>query len=157
VTPPALGRRGEGYVALQVACLGLVIVAGLNTPGTRSAATAVLGGLVGVAGAWLGVLGVAGLHAARSMSVLPHPVDGGQLARTGAYAVVRHPIYGGLILMSIGWAVFQASLPTLGAAVLLALVLDLKRRAEEIRLRRRFPDYDAYRQATPRALIPLVY
>ena len=75
---------------------------------------------------------------------------------TGAYRLVRHPIYSGIFFAAMGWGVWLHSWPTIGYALILFMVLDLKARLEERWLREKFPGYDAYRKRV-RRLIPFVY
>jgi protein-S-isoprenylcysteine O-methyltransferase Ste14 len=151
---PALGTRGEGWVLLQLLLLGAIAVAGLAglaNPWWDSAVRIVTSG-AGVA------LGVAGAEQARrglrdlgsNLTPLPHPTASAQLVETGIYGRVRHPIYGGLILMALGWALLAASLPALGLAVLLIPFFWLKSSVEERWLEGRFPAYAAYRRRTRR-------
>jgi protein-S-isoprenylcysteine O-methyltransferase Ste14 len=75
---------------------------------------------------------------------------------TGAYRLVRHPIYGGLVAASLGWGLLTASAPALaGAAVLLAF-FRLKSAREEAWLVARYPGYAAYRGRT-RRMLPFLY
>jgi len=75
---------------------------------------------------------------------------------TGLYAWVRHPIYCGLILAALGWALFVQGWLTLVWAGLLLVFFDIKSRREEAWLMARFPGYAAYRQRV-RKLIPYLY
>ena len=81
--------------------------------------------------------GVADLGAA--MTPLPRPRDGAELVETGVYALVRHPIYGGLVLVAFGWALVRASIVAAILAAVLATVLHLKSVREERWLETRYP------------------
>ena len=152
--------RGEWYVIVQIALFALVAGApllpdvALDLPDTLDAALIAAGlALIGLGG----LLSLAGLLAlGRNLSVLPHPKDGAALVRRGAYALVRHPIYGGLIVGAIGWALFNRSVITLGAAALLLVFFDVKSRREERWLARTFPGYADYQRRVHK-LIPFVY
>lgn len=91
-----------------------------------------------------------------NMTPLPRPIDGGSLVRHGIYARIRHPIYAGLMLASIGWATATRSVPAFAAAVALCLFMDVKARREEAWLLERYPEYAAYRLHT-RRFLPGVY
>lgn len=159
---PSLGSRGEGWVALQVVCFGLLVAALVYAPpqtetdpteiGTRQLA----GYLVGLIGAVLLGSGISELRRARAMTALPYPRDDAELVERGPYRFVRHPIYSGLLLGAFGLAVITPWFGTFGAVALLAVVLDVKRRREEAWLVERYPAYPAYRTRT-KALLPFLY
>lgn len=154
---PALGRRGEGWVVIQFVLLAGVGAAGLAGPAWDGAArivTSVAGaGLLGV-GLVLALRGLVDLRDA--LTPLPHPRDGASLVDTGSYALVRHPIYGGIIVGAAGYGLLMASPPALvGAAVLLGF-FRLKSEREEAWLEQRYPGYAAYRTRT-RRLLPFLY
>jgi protein-S-isoprenylcysteine O-methyltransferase Ste14 len=75
---------------------------------------------------------------------------------TGPYALVRHPIYTGLILALFATAIAQATALALAGAALIALGFWLKARAEERFLAAELgaDAYGAYRRRVP-MLIPL--
>ena len=82
---------------------------------------------------------------------------GHELIRTGPYAWVRHPIYSGLLLATIGTALARREPRGLFAIVLLWLAFWIKSRMEEQFMRKTFgPEYDAYAHSTG-ALIPRVH
>jgi protein-S-isoprenylcysteine O-methyltransferase Ste14 len=107
-----------------------------------------------VAGGLLAVLGVVTLR--DSLTALPHPRDGASLVETGVYRLVRHPIYGGIVIGALGWGLVTASAAAIvGAAVLLGF-FRLKSGLEEVWLSQRYPEYTAYRSRT-RRMLPLLY
>ncbi len=76
--------------------------------------------------------------------------------RAGVYGIVRHPIYGGLILATLGAGLATANTTRTLLGGVLALFFDAKARREEIWLTEKFPQYPAYRR-TVKKLIPFVY
>jgi protein-S-isoprenylcysteine O-methyltransferase Ste14 len=157
-----MGKRGEGWVALQVVLFLFIISAPLverfALPSLRLADAPswlrALGVLLMAAGGLFGMAGVLGLG--RNLTAFPRPLEGGELVTSGVYGVVRHPIYAGLILAAFGWALWNAGLLTLALAVLLFAFFDLKSRREEHWLVEAYPDYPAY-QRRVKKLIPWVY
>ena len=107
-----------------------------------------------VAGGALGIAGVRALGANRSP--YPQPLAQAQLVRTGVYRRARHPLYGSLVLASLGWALLWQSGATLLVTPLLTAMLLAKSRREEMWLRQKFPEYAAYAAST-RRLIPWVF
>lgn len=115
-----------------------------------------LGYVIGLAGAVLIGSGIAGLRAARALTAVPRPREDAELVERGAFRFVRHPIYGGLILGAVGLAIITPWFGTFASVALLAVVLDLKRRREEVWLGERYSGYAAYRVRT-KALLPFLY
>ncbi len=104
-----------------------------------------------------GVLLVAGLvRLGRGLTPLPYPKDGAELIQTGPFALVRHPMYSGGLILALGWALYVQGWLTLGYVVALFVFLDVKSRREERWLAERFPTYATYQQRV-RKLIPFVY
>lgn len=77
-----------------------------------------------------------------------------QLRTRGALAWVRHPIYSGLILITLGFFLFIPNLPTLITCVAILLYLPIGIYLEEKKLIREYGDaYRKYKEEVP-ALIP---
>ena len=154
---PALGRRGGGWVALQGVFLAVAITVGVLGPTWPPAASpwlATAGAVTAVAGAGLLLAGITGLG--RQLTPFPRPVADAELRRDGVFGLVRHPMYGGALLLILGWALVSSPLVLLPLG-LAAVFLDAKRRREEAWLVEEHPDYPDYRLAVPRQFIPWVW
>ncbi|MFN2139711.1 MAG: methyltransferase family protein [Candidatus Promineifilaceae bacterium] len=154
------GERGEWYVVMQFILFGLIFIAPFLTaqlsgwPDPWNLIGRVLGVLlIGLGGA----LAFAGLvNLGRNLAVVPYPKEDASLVEYGAYKIVRHPIYSGVILGAFGWGLVMNSLPTLLLAAILFLFFDIKSRREEKWLGRKFEDYSDYQQRVHK-LVPFIY
>jgi protein-S-isoprenylcysteine O-methyltransferase Ste14 len=154
---PDLGSRGEGWFLIQVLIMAAIALGGLVGPawsGPPRAIGIVVGAVLIGAGGLLAIRGV--LDLGPNLTVFPKPLLGARLVDTGAYRLVRHPIYGGLILGAVGWGVLTASLAAVAGAVVLAVFFDLKSHREEVWLAEQLEGYAAYRGRT-RRLLPWLY
>jgi protein-S-isoprenylcysteine O-methyltransferase Ste14 len=78
-----------------------------------------------------------------------------RVVQTGPYALVRHPIYTGLIAAALGVAVIRATPWALIGAGLFALGFALKAKVEERFLEAELGGYEAYRARVP-MIVPFV-
>jgi protein-S-isoprenylcysteine O-methyltransferase Ste14 len=154
------GKRGEWYVIAQVGFFALVAIGPRTVPGWPAwqqpwATVATwLGLTLMLAGAALSFGGV--FRLGPNLTPLPYPKDCSELVESGPYSIVRHPIYSGAILGSVGWGLWVHGLLTILWASLLLLFFDVKSRKEEVWLSEKFAGYATYR-ARVRKLIPWVY
>lgn len=86
----------------------------------------------------------------KNLTPFPTPKATGSLIQTGLYRYVRHPIYSGILLMAVGFGIFQESTWKLSISVLLWVLFYFKSRYEETLLMKQYPDYEAYRRRTSR-------
>jgi protein-S-isoprenylcysteine O-methyltransferase Ste14 len=155
------GERGEWYVVVQAILFVLIGFGPRSWPGApewpQPLATIAtwLGLLLMLVG---GALAVGGLIALgqRNLTALPYPKEGASLVERGPYAIVRNPIYSGLIFGAFGWGMWLHAPITLLFAAALFVLFDLKSRKEESWLIERFPEYLEY-CARVKKLIPWVY
>ncbi|MDQ1324631.1 MAG: hypothetical protein QG587_1967, partial [Chloroflexota bacterium] len=91
-----------------------------------------------------------------ALTPLPHPREGAELVDTGSYRLVRHPIYGGIVLGAAGYALVVGSPFALAGAAILLAFFRLKSGREEAWLREHYPAYQAYAARTKR-MIPWIY
>lgn len=154
---PDLGRRGEGWVLIQIGLLILLAGAGLLgqawPPGLRPLRQ--LGGLALLA-LGLILMTASALALGRQLTPVPRPMENGALRDRGAYALARHPMYGGVVLSALGFALLTSPSALLPAFATLPF-FDLKRRREEVWLLERCPEYADYRGRVRRRMIPFLY
>lgn len=117
--------------------------------------------MIVIAGAVMMIVGaavaLAGARAlGKNLTPLPKPAEKAQLVRHGIYAVIRHPLYSSVILVSIGWTLVWQSWPTLWVAITLVPFFHAKARYEERWLRRKFSGYADYERQV-RRFIPWIY
>ena len=154
---PALGRRGGGWVALQLVVFALAGATGWF--GTRWAEPArpwlwAGAGVTFAAAIVLLLAGGAGLG--RQLTPFPRPVATGQLRQDGIYRLVRHPIYGGVILCLLAWALASSPLALVTFA-LGCVFFEAKRRREESWLLAKYSGYEAYRGQVRSRFIPYLW
>ena len=154
---PDLGHRGEGWVALQVALFAAFVlgaVLGPPWPEGIGGWSFALGIALALAGGALAAAAILGLG--HDLTAFPKPKEGMTVRTRGVYGMVRHPIYGGLILVVIGGSLTNSPL-ALVPAVALALLFEGKRRVEERWLVEHDPGYSEYRHRVRKAFIPGVW
>ena len=156
----APASRGDAYVLLQLGLLALIafgprtLAADPGWPAPWGAAARVAGVALGAVGAGLSLAG--SLRLGRNLTPFPRPRAEATLVLSGPYRVVRHPIYAGLILMALGWALYVSGGLTLLYVLALFLLLDAKTRHEERWLSATFAEYGEYRRRV-RKLVPFLY
>jgi protein-S-isoprenylcysteine O-methyltransferase Ste14 len=149
-----MGKRGEGWFLLQMVLFAAILLAPDVVPLAFPPWLRALGLVILAVG---GVFGTGGMIAlGRNLTPFPRPIEGGTLVTSGVYGVVRHPIYAGLIMGTLGWALWHANLLGIGLAILLFVFFDVKSRREERWLAEAYPGYADYRQRVKK-LIPWVY
>ncbi len=154
------GARGEWYVIIQIVMFALVVFGPQMAMGWP-AWTSPYAELGSIAGGILLLMGVAlatagYLRLGANLTALPYPKEQSTLVETGAYQIVRHPMYSGLIIMSLGWGIFVHGWLTSGYALILLVFFDIKSRREEQWLKEKFARYAAYQKRVHK-LIPFIY
>lgn len=143
------GLRSYALVAVQLACLLLLLISGPIVP-REPVWRALL-----AAGALLGLWALATMDR-RSLTVMPDVRPGGSLATRGPYRYIRHPMYAAVLLAGLALVLDHPSTARVTAYAVLFVDLLLKLEYEERLLEREYPEYAAYRARTKR-LIPFIY
>jgi protein-S-isoprenylcysteine O-methyltransferase Ste14 len=143
--------RGGAWVVAQSAVI--VAIVGLCLVRVRIHSPAVHA--IGLALAALGiVLFGSAYHAmGRSFTPFPRPLPRGELVQSGPFRLVRHPIYGGLLLLLTGISL-AIGIAGLAGTLVLAVLWWRKTIVEERLLSERFPGYPAYRERVRHRFLP---
>lgn len=158
--PSWKGTRGEWYLIVQTGLFLLLLFGprtwqGLPVWSSRYTWIGSLGGgVLLLTGSLIAATGAISLG--KNLTPLPRPKEDAKLIVSGAYRLVRHPIYSGITFMAFGWGMWLHNWLTIGYALLLFAFFDIKSRHEERWLEEKFPEYNAYRKRV-RKMIPFVY
>lgn len=147
-------RLGGWWVVAQFAVLSLIGGAVILLGSDWGAGAVAAGWVVAGLGALLGGAGLVTLG--ENLSPFPVPREEATLVARGVYCLVRHPIYGGIILGSAGVGIADGNSAVLGLTVVLTSLLWFKSGGEEERLLTKFPDYGVYRTQVRHRLLPWV-
>lgn len=149
---PRFLERGGGWVAGQALLLALWAVTLVTTARFPPRGWMWTGLLPVVVGVWMALAAVPKLGA--GLTPFPAPISSGQLTTAGPYGWVRHPIYGGILLVVIGLSILGASWWAAGAAAILGVLFYLKSRHEERFLRIAYSEYSDYARSVRKRLLP---
>ena len=150
---------GIGFVVVQAVLLGILFFGpthlnaetGITPPNNLllwlGYGTFILGTVIAL---------IAAINLGKNLTPLPRPKENAVLIQLGLYRFVRHPIYFGVIMLSIGWGLIQQSILVWLYIVIIAIFFDIKSRKEEQWLVERFSAYTDYQERV-RKLIPWVY
>jgi protein-S-isoprenylcysteine O-methyltransferase Ste14 len=145
------GSRGGGWVVLQFALIAVVAASWLlpGRPGSHILRA------IGIALALLGLLlsTWASRTLGRSFTPFPVPRADARMVDSGPFRLVRHPTYGGALLLFTGISLAHGLLGLIGTAAL-AIVWWKKSELEEQVLTARFPGYAEYRRRVRRRFVP---
>jgi protein-S-isoprenylcysteine O-methyltransferase Ste14 len=153
-------RRGEWYVAVQVALMIAVFLApkldGRVPDGNPewSEFIVIFGGVFFGVGLVIALLGLITLG--HNLSPYPKPRMEAELVESGIYSIVRHPIYSGIILFAFGWGLAWSSILAVAGSVIFFFFFDLKSRREERWLETKFADYARYKKRVKK-IVQFIY
>jgi protein-S-isoprenylcysteine O-methyltransferase Ste14 len=142
-------QKGKRLVFLQLA---LIIVLALFPDSATVDPRLSIGGTVLLAiGLVILFAGFKGLG--KSLTANPVPIEDGKLVTTGIFSIVRHPIYLGLLVVTLGLVVSSGVWAQILVWAALAMLLTYKMRWEEVLLTAKYKGYADYMTKVP-ALIP---
>jgi protein-S-isoprenylcysteine O-methyltransferase Ste14 len=141
------------FVGVQALLLLAIVMLPRNTDWVPGSTTRIISNVLFFSGVALGIW--AFVYLGRGLTPSPLPNGAGKLVVKGPYAIVRHPIYTGVILLSIGIALRSGNYLVIVATVALILLFAVKARWEEKHLASTFPGYSEYMTRTGR-FVPYV-
>lgn len=146
------GKRGEGYFIAQAILNFLVVF----PPSGLADIVNTLGWVLLFLG--LGTIVAGSISLGDNLTPLPKPRDGDHtLITDGMYSYMRHPMYGGVLIGSLGFAVGTDDATRLFLVLLLFFVMDRKADHEEKFLLEKYgSEYVAY-QGKVKKLLPWLY
>lgn len=152
-----MNGKGAGYVFGQtVLMLAALLAPFLDDPTTPWPLPVTVAGAICIATGITLAIAASLTLGQRSLSPFPKPKPGAALVQQGVFSAMRHPIYTGLTLLVLGWALAWSSLPAAIGALILLAFFDVKARREERWLEAEFPEYPTYKRRVKK-LIPLIY
>ena len=145
-------RTDIAWVGTQFVLFAAIAVLVVVTSGDGPGFSTWLGGVLVLAG--LAPAGAALGRLGPSLSPYPTPSQGAILVMNGPFRLVRHPIYGGVILTALGLSFLSWSVPALVVSLALVPFFLAKASFEESMLVERFEGYADYMETTRHRLIP---
>jgi protein-S-isoprenylcysteine O-methyltransferase Ste14 len=159
-TPARQRRAPRAPVVANAAAFGLFLAALLMFSGTSEGSTALP---LALSGCLLALGGAALIHRSRAelgqaWSFVPKADRSTGLVTTGPYRLVRHPIYTGLVLLTLGQAIaFSSWRASLIVLVGVVPTFAWRARAEEALLRRTFGERHALYRRQTTMIIPHLF
>jgi protein-S-isoprenylcysteine O-methyltransferase Ste14 len=86
----------------------------------------------------------------KNLTPFPTPKTSGILIKTGLYKYMRHPIYTGIFLATLGLGLFNNNLQQISIAVILLILFYFKSSYEEKMLIDKYEEYKKYKENTNR-------
>ncbi len=151
-------ERGTSWVIAQGAIFALFLVAVVfgetieDVPGLIFAQ--ITGLVVGFAGAAVSVWSL--FQHGWKVSPFPRPVEGVKLVDSGPYRFVRHPMYTGIVMFTLGVGLAYTNPAVLLSSATFLVFFMAKTGREEEMLVSNVDGYRSYRTSVPWRIIPFV-
>ena len=92
-----------------------------------------------------------------NLTPLPFPMKESTLIKDDSYKETRHPLYKGILYISLGKCIFSISLIHLFLLIILTYILKKKAMIEEKQLKIKFPEYEKYIKEVPAIVKEIKY
>lgn len=137
-------------VAIQLMLLFLLVATGPLLPDSVGWLIIELGGIsLGLWSFWY-------MSKRGTFRIKPQADEKTILLTEGPYRYIRHPMYAGILLITLALSFGSSTLPRTIVSIILTSVLLLKIEIEEVILTQYFPQYTAYMKNTKK-IFPFIY
>ena len=115
--------------------------------------------IIGLAISILGLIIIikAFIDLGENLTPLPYPINKSILIKDNSYKNVRHPLYKGILFISLGICISSLSLIHLFLLISLSYILKIKALKEEEQLKIKFPEYKKYIKEVPAIVKKIKY
>ncbi len=151
--------KGEWYLFSQIFLILLHFIPPYpkikNIPFLINTFCIILGLGISILGLFIVIKAIISLG--ENLTPLPYPMNDSTLIINNSYHNSRHPLYKGLLFISLGISIFSLSLIHLSLLIFLAYILKIKALKEEEMLKMKFPEYKKYIKEVPAIIKNIKY
>ena len=152
-------KKGEWYLLFQIFLILLHLIPPYpkikSIPFSINTCCIIIGTVISILGLFTVIKALIDLG--ENLTPLPYPMNKSTLTLNNSYETSRHPLYKGLLFISLGICIFSLSLIHLSLLVSLAYILRIKALKEEERLKIKFPEYNDYMKEVPAIIKKIKY
>ncbi|MCC6369970.1 MAG: isoprenylcysteine carboxylmethyltransferase family protein [Bacteroidia bacterium] len=134
------------YVSIQIILLIIFFVPIIPASFQLISVVKYLGAIISFLGFFIIIVSILQLN--KNLTPFPTPKESGELINTGLYKFVRHPIYSGIFLATIGIAFYTGSYWQLTISFILLILFYFKSNYEESLLIQKYSNYKEYMKNT---------
>lgn len=146
-------RKPQILVIIQMILFAVMVALALTLPASSRGATRVLGLILMTSGAIVGLAAI--MQHPKGPNISPEPKHSSDLIQTGLYRHIRHPIYTGVLIGTLGVALFHGHLAMFVLVAVFLSFFTMKSRYEETLLKTQYANYVTYMRYTGRFLPPV--
>ena len=154
-----MNSKGEWYLLSQILIILLHLIPPYpqieNIPFPLNTFLLILGLTISLQGLKISIQ--AFIDLGDNLTPLPYPMKDSNLIKNNSYKNIRHPLYKGLLFISIGIVISSLSLIHLFLLISLAYILRKKAKKEEERLKIKFPEYERYIKEVPAIIRKIIF
>ena len=152
-------QKGEWYLFFQIFLILLHLIPPYPKISNIAFSLNTFCIIIGLAISILGIIIAtnAFIDLGENLTPLPYPMNNSRLIKSNSYEKARHPLYKGLLIISLGVCIFSLSLIHLCLLISFTYTLKSKALKEEESLKIKFPEYNKYIKEVPAIIKGIKY